>query len=848
DAVKWAEGQYDRRAARKELAAMQARGEITQAQYEKFENDPRSFLKNRGEAELALATGEITKTEYTKIMSNPAELDAWIAKRPQIPTADRNLIEDAAEKGHITETQYREFLRDLTKRTAWLNTYKDNFKKESLEQVKGLDDAKQKGLITDAQYREMINDPTKRKSWYEGTWKKQEEEFKKWEEAGVKPDLSKALTQITPPKDDKTKAGQTAEVEGNTWIFDSAGKATVCLSCEREYPPNAVPPVMGKPTEGDVLTGADGKSQWYYHDKEWRYVATTEKEQRMSPFNKEELADFKKDWTDEDKARGWREVESGDRGYDKKTPEKWAYNEEGKPMFCYKNCLDASEGPTSAKEPPAGLDPTKLKVGQEQTSSGLTWRWDGTTWVCTDAKCPVKKDAYDPKKVKEIMDKSRKEYETWEPVIKEAKRYGGLDKKQFDELVKDRKLEDLKTITNFGKKVETIGLKPQEVATYCDTKTAQCTKAELGINTDPAKGGEIIYKATVAGKEVTPWSGFYCPSCIQETKDKSGDTAGKVCANAKTGGCTEAEMFAEGQVVFKGTEENPYVSEGWKPYTIEGSKEKTEYQTIQACRDAAGTKDKGKCKGGPEGYKQVHYYWSPGTITDFLQGGPATNIMRGFGTLFPKWQDPFGWGSKLDTYFNLETILISRPCLAAHGQEGKVGISPAASGIPTVTIQAVKTKVQPCEGLSGAPKAACMEENGLTGSRSYYWQYRITGKVVPKDCDMEFNIQLDGTNMYNTNRELDQGEAPFDLTGANAIVTSNEDIPNNADKICVVFSEALHGCIFSNAPSNKKEICNTIFEVEDLEQELEGDESTGFYQAGSTEATVVSTAAGCSLC
>ena len=167
------------------------------------------------------------------------------------------------------------------------------------------------------------------------------------------------------------------------------------------------------------------------------------------------------------------------------------------------------------------------------------------------------------------------------------------------------------------------------------------------------------------------------------------------------------------------------------------------------------------------------------------------------------------WRKDLDRYFNLEKLVTEDLCSTFYEIPNKgVGISPLGSRIPTAHIQAQKFQVCPCVGLGGEQRVRCLQNQSMT--EECYWVYRITGKVVPKDCDMEFNIYLDDKKIYRTDRKAEKGAPTFDLTGGGALVTSDREL-DEYDTVCLKFEKGAD-CLWV-MDGNK--LCNEIYESGD---------------------------------
>ncbi len=201
---------------------------------------------------------------------------------------------------------------------------------------------------------------------------------------------------------------------------------------------------------------------------------------------------------------------------------------------------------------------------------------------------------------------------------------------------------------------------------------------------------------------------------------------------------------------------------------------------------------------------------------------------------YPTW-----WNAFWDRYFNFESLVTTSFCEAVHSVEARgVGISPYGSGMPTAMIQAQKWKVMPCNDLSGGARSSCLRNQSLTEAKDYFWVYRITGKLIPKDCGMQFNIYLqgDGTEkkIFETTRKADRGSVPFDLSGPNAIVTKNKELPEY-DKICIRFENDISNCFMHASPFDKnKALCNKVYDTgeEYVLQRATINEATGEVETG----------------
>lgn len=326
-----------------------------------------------------------------------------------------------------------------------------------------------------------------------------------------------------------------------------------------------------------------------------------------------------------------------------------------------------------------------------------------------------------------------------------------------------------------------------EVFSVCEG--GKCSNLDAYIGQD----GKLVFDMDVtdaSGKSQyvsVEAGGWECVSCTS-------------CGSAGQLPCTSEDMFGEG-AKWKNTETGEeLVSEG-----------------VEACGKEEG------CVNKPKGFTtEGNRYWAPNTWADWIFGGPAVMGMKSFSRLVVDWKDVFGdwytkWSAFLDRYFNLERLVTESFCEAVHSVEARgVGISPYGSGTPTAMIQAQKWKVEPCVDLGGDARRTCLRNQSLTDDRDFYWVYRITGKLIPKDCGMKFNIYLEGDDekkkLYETVREAKRGSYPFDLSGANAIVTSKKDLPEY-DKVCIRFESDISDCFMHASPfDTQAKLCNKVYE------------------------------------
>ncbi|MBW2997113.1 hypothetical protein KY349_02095 [Candidatus Woesearchaeota archaeon] len=263
--------------------------------------------------------------------------------------------------------------------------------------------------------------------------------------------------------------------------------------------------------------------------------------------------------------------------------------------------------------------------------------------------------------------------------------------------------------------------------------------------------------------------------------------------------CTAEQMFQEGNAIVNENTGERLESEGIEYRDSEGNR-------YDSCPEEK------TCTASPKGQSSPHYYWTPNSWMDFLRGGPATQFARSLSSVIPGAADLTGARPWLDRYFNLEkftTVDFCDPGTSRFASKG-VGVSPYGSGIPTVHIQAQRFYVCPCTGLSGAALTACQQNASAQGC---YPVYRITGKLVPKDCTFKFNIHLGepstANQVYDKPRIAEQGGLPFDIIGANSLIITNPGIAD-FDKVCIKFDEG-DDCL---ALDNGK-ICNRVYDTQD---------------------------------
>ena len=305
--------------------------------------------------------------------------------------------------------------------------------------------------------------------------------------------------------------------------------------------------------------------------------------------------------------------------------------------------------------------------------------------------------------------------------------------------------------------------------------------------------------------------------------------------------CTDQQLFQEGNAIVNKNTGERLESEGIEYRDSEGNK----YDACPAGKT---------CIAKPKGQSSTDYYWTPNSWMDFLRGGPATQFARSLASVIPGASDLTGTKGWLDRYFSLEkftTVDFCDPGTSRFASKG-VGISPYGSGIPTVHIQAQRFDVCPCAGLSGEALTACRTNQSIEDAESNcYPVYRITGKLVPKDCTFKFNIHLGepsaANKIYESQRIAEQGGLPFDFIGANSLVITNPDVPA-FDKVCIKFEEG-GDCL----ALDDGKICNKVYDTQDekvLQVPTEAQEEAGEYNTvgGEGGPRTSSTTDGCRYC
>jgi hypothetical protein len=392
---------------------------------------------------------------------------------------------------------------------------------------------------------------------------------------------------------------------------------------------------------------------------------------------------------------------------------------------------------------------------------------------------------------------------------------------------------------------------PNEWYTACPDDGA-CEPMRVMVNSQGDISAVVVDEdgERVEGPNTAATLPFACPSCDQTAFARCGSDAGT---------CGTDVLLAEGNVLVDQRTGQGFRSEGVR-YTVgEGDSAHT-YETLAQCTAAHNTAERCRSGARQRGLEAEHYYWSPSSWTDFLRGGPGTQMYRSISSLIPesaRIPELVKWEQVLDTYFNIEQWTIEDLCSGIAPTAAGVGYSPVSNGIPTATIQAQGFKVEPCKGLESAARDRCLQNRSTTklkldSTQDYYYIYRVTGKLIPKDCEMKFNIYLDDVALYDTERVAQKGAPPFDLSGVGALVTGPQKKWFN--KVCIKFADDWlnSACIKSEGKWGQPEICNKVYvsDDDDVTQHAVEEEGAGagdgisYSEGGPT----TSSTAGCSLC
>jgi hypothetical protein len=345
---------------------------------------------------------------------------------------------------------------------------------------------------------------------------------------------------------------------------------------------------------------------------------------------------------------------------------------------------------------------------------------------------------------------------------------------------------------------------------------------------------------------------YDCPTCTVTNLQSGGDEDAPL-TSCTDGVCSAEVMFAEGMTVVDRNTGQGYDAQGVEYRGVDTEGNPQTYDTREACEEAGSR----GCSVRPKPLKAEHYYWAPTSWTDFFRGGPATQAYRSLSSIispYVDWPAMEKWRGWLDRYFSLEQWTTIDACsVGPASPHGGVGYSPYGGTIPTATIQAQRFMVTPCLDLEGAARTRCLENRSLNTSQDYYFIYRVTGRVIPRDCGMKFNIYLDSQPLYGSERIAEQGAPVFDLSGANAIVTA----PTGAEysTVCIKFSDegAMRACIRTRGTWGSPEVCNKVYESGDpaVTQKAVEDDSAGGGATMSAEEGGPETSSnreGCTLC
>jgi len=401
-------------------------------------------------------------------------------------------------------------------------------------------------------------------------------------------------------------------------------------------------------------------------------------------------------------------------------------------------------------------------------------------------------------------------------------------------------VQELDTMYNRRNNLLSMTGNPNEINTRCSE--SDCGSGYLTVNEDgrlTVVFPEQDAPGTEEGETSPTRTGLDFVVTDYDAWDEDGNLlTGDACGED---GCSGAELLCEGCALVD-DEGRRWISRG--PQFVDEDGDVIEgIDSAEECARRSG------CTVEHQGMEdeQTHYYWAPRTWSDFLtSGGPAVQAYRSISSLIPRDVGYLPYTTKarayLDRYFNLDQwtqIDACQPQLAGVYDNG-VALSPYGSGIPTAMIQGHRFKVSPCaalEGISDEAYANCVANLSFESGNDYYYVYRLTGKVIPKDCDMEFNIVLygdahpEGKVVYSEPRIAEQGAPPFDFTGANALVTSSKTHPLY-ETVCIKFYGEDMGICFRTEEyswDEDYEVCNTIAEGDEGEniQTVVVDEETG---------------------
>ncbi|MBW2965278.1 hypothetical protein KY363_07510, partial [Candidatus Woesearchaeota archaeon] len=466
------------------------------------------------------------------------------------------------------------------------------------------------------------------------------------------------------------------------------------------------------------------------------------------------------------------------------------------------NCLESKTVDSSliAKGyiPPTGAKPgLSANVKLDGVDHVVVYASDGK-WYCTD--CSSKYTGRGAAMTSEQREAALKEANDRISYQNQLKNIGA---KESEYVGKNYDSSELKNMLDRRNALHSVSGNPSEWYTACQGEA--CKSMSLKMDSSGNIYGEWGRDAKYGGGTDKIVLDRYKLSTDSKLKPGSDCTSDKPC-DAST-------LYQEGNAII-----DQKTGQRWNAVGVEyggkvDGKDKT-YKTMAECEAAAG---KGKCGARSKGMmNEEHYYWAPTSWSDFiLNGGPATSAYRSISSMIPGADDWTGAKAYLDKFFDLEKATTVDVCRATQDiSEAGVALSVSGSTIPTAHIQAQRFSISPCKGLSDPMLSSCLTNRSLTSAKDHYFVYRVTGKVIPKDCDMEFQIYMHTPSgkvaLYESNRVLDQGAPAFDLTGANAYVLNESESEIGFEKVCIEFKKG-QTCLLIGA-GNGNELCNTVYD------------------------------------